>query len=64
MKVLVVRSLCLLVDAFGDDHIAEARKAVTAVNRALENSKGAPVIDFDLPGSADIEASYEEAEEA
>ena len=60
MKQLTVRNLKLAVDGYGEDPVKEAREVLEAVNDALDRLEGCPVLEFDLKGTADIEAYYEE----
>ncbi len=62
MRILVVHSLNLRVDARKNDPVAEARAVVAAINEAIAKLPGDPCLDFDLQGSADIDASYEAGE--
>ena len=58
MRELHIHNLVLKLDGYGDDAVEEARQAVAAINVEIQRFNSSPLLDFDLRGSADIEAEY------
>ena len=58
MRTLVIRGLYVQVDAYKNDPVAEARGVLAAINGYIVKLSGDPLLDFDLGGSADLQAEY------